>query len=104
MADQTTPQPKKSEYIEKVAGDVTARLEDIKTYFQEIHQIFSAGPSAMVEGKMVCVTENDAAYFKNMADRCDKMAAWYNPESKKRSKVEKLKAQLAKLEAELASA
>lgn len=103
MADQTTPQPKKSDYISKVAGDVTARLEDIKTYFMEIHQIFAAGPSAMVGGKPVCVTETDAAYFKAAAEKCDKMASWYNPESKKKAKVEALKAQLAKLEAELAA-
>lgn len=72
-----------------IAGDVTDRLKDVADHMDEISKSFAS----------IGATK-DAEFYQKQKERIQKMAGWYDPAAKKQAKIDRMKAQLAKLEAE----
>lgn len=86
----TSPEAQKVAAIKrKLAPEVTARLKDAADLMTEIKVLFTN------EG-----VKADAEYYEKQAERIQKMAGWYDPAAKKQSKIERMRAALARLEAE----
>lgn len=87
----TTSAPKidKELVLKAIGVDVLDRLKDISNYFGEIESLFAAQKDTKT-----------AEYFSKQVARVEEMMGWYDPNAKKTAQILKLKAMLAKLEAE----
>lgn len=97
---QVTKEPTKNEMIlDKIGGDVVARLDDAGTLFKEIADLFATLPNK--EGE-TDTYKKEIEFFLGKQEQCGKMAGWYDPKARQKAKADRLRRQLAQIEEELA--
>lgn len=101
MTDAQTPAVDEAkERKKKAAEERAAAVAPIRS---EVLQILGSCKTAMTQiaTMFAGVNEDKAAkYYAKKAAAFGTMMAWYDPDAKKKAKIERLKAQLAALEAE----
>lgn len=101
MPDETTvKEPSKNETIqEKIGGDLVARMEDASTLFSEVADLFRSLPNKPGETDTYA---KEIEFFEGKKEQCLKIAGWYDPKARQKAKADRLRRQLAQIEAELA--
>lgn len=90
--NETEAKQTKDQMVEPIRGEVLARLQAIGETYAELGELFAGVGD-----------EKSSDYYSKKKAAVLKMAGWYDPDAKKRAKIDRLKDQLLKLEEELAA-
>jgi hypothetical protein len=95
---------KRQDHIAQISPEINVRMQDAASLFGEVAEMFASLPSSPEDqAKGVSTFAKEIQFFRDRAAKCSEITSWYDPSKKKKAKVDKIRAMLAKLEAELAA-